>query len=1420
VEPFGRYQLLRKLGSGGMAEVYLARTQLAQGLQKLLVVKTIHPAHAQSPQFHMLFRHEAEAAMNLNHPNIAQVFEWGELPMHYLAMEYVEGVDLMRLSEGAARAGRRFPYGLCAYIVQQMAKGLDYAHRKLDPATGEPLAIVHRDVSPQNVLISYDGAVKLVDFGIAALRGAPEEAGVLKGKFAYMSPEQASARPVDRRSDIYSAGLVLHELVVGRPLPSGSGPAARLVDVPDSQAVDPELPDELARIIATCLASDPNERYQTARDLHKALGRFFFSTGSRDESVYDSSALATFVAQVMPTELRAALPPKPDLETPRTVTSSDAAADTDGAAAQLRERRHVVVVEGELHGFGALRRTYGEDRARAALLDFLRVAEHVAFKHRAHKGRLDDRGFSYLLGLPALRDDDPARAVRLARDLKDALDGISRDLAPPLQLGIGIMLAVAELERRAGAVEYRLLGSAPQVVERLAGEAMAGEILVGGGFYRLARDDWHFDEVEPSASPAGGGRAPRVFRLRAAKRRGERLGARPAPPRARLVGRTRELATLRAALEGALERREPCYLALIGETGLGKRTLVAALLGSLPPGEATILRAQAHPSMSDAPYALASDLVRDFLGLDDLSEPREVRRRIEAALPLFHPGPADEPEARELAGGIGLLLGVHIPGAPAVDDPTERRHRIFRSIERVGAELAAQRPLIVVVEEMHFADPQSLDLLRALIGHPRRSAIIGICTARPDERMRAALADPNIMQQHIVEIGELPPGEREQVLAARFGDDPAARPLVEQILARTGGNPFYMHELVESLVERGIVRADGDRLIWQDQQATLPVPTTVEALVAVRLERLPVPEREAILRAAVLGFRVIPAELAAVLGRDVNAELRALAARGLLDPDGKGAYLFHDQITQELAYRSVPKDERRALHQRAAGLVERRESRHPEAAALLAQHALAAGDRTAAARHTLAAARAAKDVAASLAAFEHLGRARTLLGPEDQVLRFDIASERAEILRLLGRRPGELRELSRMRRAARETASAARHGQALGRLARFEHEIGRAGRALDYAAEALALARQGGDVMTEVQALRTSALVLHGLGKTTEALAHTEAALALCTTAPARANEREWWRERGQVMNARGLILLQTGDYAEAMAAYAEAMVLFRRAGAHRLESAALSNLGVVAVALTEYEEALGYYHRALLIDRKIGSRAALAAKLAHVGEAYVHLGDLERAERYLERALTVQRVLGDRAQDAATLVTLGRLALRRRDLARARELGERGLARAVASSDRYQEIRALVYLALTCLALGDAEPGALELARRTTALSEESRIPQGLAWGLVLEGLALASAGRPDEGARRSASAADLLESGPHVQDRDEILYLHARVLRAAGRPAEAARAIRRAHAELEDKLARIRLPERRARYLGSSPAREIAGELAGLEK
>src|SRR6476646_6870727 len=296
MEQFGKYTLIRKIGTGGMAEVYLARTTVAQGLNKTLVIKKIHTAYARSRQFVTMFVDEAKIALGLNHPNIIQVFDFGAVgDTYFLAMEHVEGVDLLRLLQEAAKARVRLPYGISSYIVQQLAKGLDYAHRKTDEF-GTPLGIVHRDISPQNILLSWDGGVKIVDFGIARARDVHEEQGVIKGKFAYMSPEQARGEVVDSRSDVFAAGIVLYELVCARPLFHGKGKEAlemvKSGSIPRPRDSAPELPDSLERIILKALAFHRADRFQTARDLQPELGRFQLEWGQKAGALIDSGQLA------------------------------------------------------------------------------------------------------------------------------------------------------------------------------------------------------------------------------------------------------------------------------------------------------------------------------------------------------------------------------------------------------------------------------------------------------------------------------------------------------------------------------------------------------------------------------------------------------------------------------------------------------------------------------------------------------------------------------------------------------------------------------------------------------------------------------------------------------------------------------------------------------------------------------------------------------------------------------------------------------------------------------------------------------------------------------------------------------------------------------------------------------------------------
>ncbi|MEM9489203.1 MAG: serine/threonine-protein kinase, partial [Myxococcota bacterium] len=307
-EQFGKYQLIRRIGSGGMAEVFLARTAVAQGLAKELVIKKIHPAYARSRHFVGMFVAEAKIALGLNHPNIVQVFDFGTVGgTFFLAMEYVDGCDLLYLVKEAVHRQQPVPLGLCAHIVREVAKALDYAHRKTDEF-GEPLGIVHRDVSLQNVLVSWDGAVKLVDFGIARARGVHENEGVVKGKYAYMSPEQARGDAVDLRSDIYSAGVVLFELCCGEPLFPGRGreilAQVKAGAVPRPRDINPDIPDALEHIILRALCFNRDDRYATARDLHTALGQFQLEQAKSGSDIIDSEALARFMVEIFGPERR------------------------------------------------------------------------------------------------------------------------------------------------------------------------------------------------------------------------------------------------------------------------------------------------------------------------------------------------------------------------------------------------------------------------------------------------------------------------------------------------------------------------------------------------------------------------------------------------------------------------------------------------------------------------------------------------------------------------------------------------------------------------------------------------------------------------------------------------------------------------------------------------------------------------------------------------------------------------------------------------------------------------------------------------------------------------------------------------------------------------------------------------------------
>src|SRR5258708_360366 len=285
----GKYRLIAKLARGGMGDVYLAVAQGPGGFHKLLAVKEMRPEFVNDERYVAMFLEEARLAARLHHPNVVQTNEVGtDCGRHYMTMEYLDGRSLYRIVKQLGKRQGGLPLGPHLRVIAEALLGLHYAH-ELRGFDGDPLEIVHRDVSPLNVFVTFDGQAKILDFGIAKSVESSQEtqAGILKGRLAYMAPEQACASPVDRRADIYAAGVMIWEALAGRRLWPGMGDLeiySRVIGegAPALLSVCPSAPRELAAVCDRAMARRPEDRYPTAAALHEDLDRFI---RRRDDAV-------------------------------------------------------------------------------------------------------------------------------------------------------------------------------------------------------------------------------------------------------------------------------------------------------------------------------------------------------------------------------------------------------------------------------------------------------------------------------------------------------------------------------------------------------------------------------------------------------------------------------------------------------------------------------------------------------------------------------------------------------------------------------------------------------------------------------------------------------------------------------------------------------------------------------------------------------------------------------------------------------------------------------------------------------------------------------------------------------------------------------------------------------------------------------
>jgi serine/threonine protein kinase/tetratricopeptide (TPR) repeat protein len=1434
------FEIIRRLGAGGMAEVFLAKKRGAEGTYKLLVLKRILPAYGSSRRFRTMFAEEAQLATRLNHPNIVQVYDFQDYGEEgqLLSMEFVEGPDLRKLMRAAQSRGQRVPPYVAAYVMAEIAKGLHYAHERKDEA-GKPLDIVHRDVSPQNILLSFDGAVKIADFGIASANLFREEPGVLKGKTAYMSPEQARGERVTRRTDIYSLGVVFHELLTGRAL-HGAAEGQELLEAVRAGRVEPpstyvrELPAELEVIVMKALARDPAERFHSAREFASAVSRVLLTR----QQLVDSHELESVISELVPRE-HSSEPPSPEalrglipgqeaseslsaLSVPAATSGSEVPEEATGPGltrAGLRERagrevRHVAVVTVCIHGMKGLIAATSPAQAEHALDQLKNTLEEIAFRRGAHFAwHTTAHGLPFaraVVGLTANPARAPLDAVWLAIDGHEVIRGASEDLPLPLSASVGIVRGIATGQRdKAGhLVQHDLSETANQLADLLAEHAPPGVSWVAGGLYRLVRRDFVWGDAPTIKIPFAEERNlpadMRIYSLLRPHTREEKL-LELASASSDLIGRDAELADLHAAYYGVvgsgLFAGQVAARVIQGEMGIGKTALLTAFLNELPP-DARVLRVECSPALSEVPFATVSEWVRELTGTRADQPMDEARGLISEALGELAGG-EDGPEILERMAELATGRV-----SPAVDEADVARSRqlVALGLRRFFARAALEAPLVVALDGLQWADRPSLELVTEFLKKPEPLPILVLLLARPDDRIAQHIE--NLVR---IELRGLSAEHQLRLLQSRFGVIDGVRQVCADLLPRAGGNPFFLLEMVDALLERGRFeireRAGGGQelvSIERPGETALPLPSTLEQLIADRLNELPAAEQGVVEWLAVAGGPLSMDDLLALEGPEADDAVMRLCARGLCEQKGELSDVRHP-LTRDVAYRALDRRRRVRMHRKLGEHLGQTPLGKGLTAAIVARHLARGNARAEAASFYLEAADAARSSYQTQLAKRCYRRVIALLPEGDTKL-----IEAYEALEAISRNQGRWQErrahLNQLRRLAKLSGKAFWAATALLRTAQFELDVGQLSRALSSVQRGEQMARASGSAMLEVTARTLAAEILHEIGDMQGALAAVDRALEAAT-----GDGGAMARLRAEALRLRGTLLRRVGRVHEAVECAAEAIAVFRKVGARRLEARAKNSLAYALLVLGRFEDGIALALDAIRIDLAIGGRFQIARTLSTIGSCYASLGDIPRGLAYLRRAREAHERYGDRDSRADTLLAMAELLLEASDVTTAETLvGDAGALTAVTGS-AYDSVHEKILRALLARKAGDAARAVMHAFDARQAAEAQAYVAFHF-HAMAIEARARVEMGENHTGILLATTAMGAIETLQGSEYGIETRALCCEALARAGSP-QAREMKQRARAFVQNLIEHIRDPMFRELFVKRRVVAEILG-------
>lgn len=1216
---FGRYRLLERLGQGGMAEVFKAKSYGVEGFEKVVVIKRILPELAESDQFVEMFIHEAKLAVRLSHANVVQVFDLGIAPgsvtggmpsadAYYMAMEYVSGLDLATLLARCRRQQVQIPVEMAVYVAAEVAKGLDHAHRRRDEQN-QPLDIVHLDVSPQNVLLSLEGEVKVTDFGIAKAASVLEPMGFedtrarqLKGKFGYMSPEHAEGEAVDARSDLFSLGTVLYEMLAGvNPFsaPTSFETLRRVstVEYPPVELLRPEVPPELVALLRTAMAPKRADRFADAGRMYEALLAFLYSQGRR----FSAHDLAAFLgdfrskddtgphvvldAEGSPSQERTPVevPGSNRRSYPSSARLEAAAPFVDvERAAGMGERREVTALVVELPG-----------------RDDPSLADRAAQTIERHGGRVIAREPEQITALFGV-DDPDGRDTEVAT--RCALV-VLRSLAGTRQPSAGLHVGRIHVSFEGAPTEGEQLSSLVTTARDLA-RAREGMCAISASAMRQVRNLFVFDTLgEPRAPGLSSSTTLLVKEVRGTS---EAFG--------RFVGRRDELRAVGEVLASAT-RRTASTLTVRGDHGIGKTRLLLEVERRLRKGGYNVgwHLATCLPRGTELPLSGIQCMLQVLCGIVE----GDPDARIRQVVPRLRALGLHDDEVGAVLAALGASAGFSQANAKA---------SLVNAFTRMVLRLCEDRPHAFAWDAAHCMDSDSFGVVEAVMARIPQARALFVLAARagfshPLEKLGVHAA---------LDLSDLGPDDAERLVAVRIGVERVPGELMRFVRERAGGHPQMIEEILKALVEaRAVTVADGSlvtmKLVGQD----LALPKTLRGLVASRVARLAAPERAILQAAAVLGEPINAAVLSQITALDLTLLERSLAVlrdRGFVVHTGPLELMFTSPIVREVVVDALTAEAAREMHAAAGRALEDVLAEQAvEHASRIATHLYAAGERERAGVWFAKSAERRLQNGQLEAATRDFARAIELCDPANREAK-ELATwlaGLAKAVRLVRTLPEAMELCERV--IAHVDASPASYADALELRVRVRIDAGRilgalhmfdAARAQFSAAEAIAQDRQ-----ELVKSALVAASEFSGRqGDFKRSLSLLERLQSIVTTGGDKVEEHKLLVSLVQTNAAMG-------DHAAATRHFDRAMSIVPGEPSFVCERHKLNAL--IDYFARDFRAAALHCEQAIDLARELGLQYEVAVNLHNLGDILLHLDDYARAYGAIKQSLALCDELG-----------------------------------------------------------------------------------------------------------------------------------------------------------------------------------------------